>query len=257
MIRVAIFVLAFGATSAFAQPANRDADARGAAAEGTARFNKYEYKGSIEKFTEAYELNHDPAYLFNIAQAYRLDGDCVKAAEYYGKFLEQVPHPPNEEKIRGWYSSQSECAKARAANPQDTDQKQQQQQQQPPPPPPRQEEPSGSGRLGLVIALAGTSAAALAVGGFFVWDAAYLEKQRDSKLAGCTLANPCSSAEINDYDRRGSRANTIAAVGFAVGGVALAASATLYLLSRSSDNEAPVAIVPLQGGALVARSFTW
>ena len=241
MIRIA-FALVVGVAIAHAQPADREARARALAEEGTARFQQYDYAGAVAKFKEAFELNADPSFLFNIAQAYRLAGDCPNAADYYGRFLTEVPDPPNAEKIRGWHTSQVECAKARAKR----------EQPPPPPPPPPTEEPR-SGRLGLVIAFGATSAVGFGFGTFFLWDAIYLKSQRADFIDNCSVASPCPAGVVNDYDARGSRANALAAIGMTVGGVALAATAAVYFLSRES--ETPVAMVPISGGAMIAGGF--
>jgi tetratricopeptide (TPR) repeat protein len=253
------------ATSAHADP-QADEKAKAAANAGAALFQKDDFKGAATKFEEAYSINRDPSYLFNIAQAYRHGGDCVRAADYYKRFLEAVPHPPNEEKIRVWYSSQMQCAKEKSAGtePPKPDEPKP---DEPKPDEPKPDEPikvtpaphpapSGRHRRGLAIALAGNSIAAFAVGGFFTWDAGYLSDRRAAFLDRCSAVNRCSSAVVNDYDRRGSRARTLAIVGFAVGGVALAASATLYLMSGSTESP-PVAITPIEGGAIVTRGFAW
>src|ERR1041385_4262365 len=142
---VAVFALL--ATSASADPA-QDAKAKVAADAGAALFEKDDFAGAVAKFQEAYDANHDPSYLFNIAQAYRHASDCVRAADYYGRFLSEVPHPPNEDKIRGWYASEMQCAKQRAATqPVDNPSKQEPPKHEPPkqePPkhePPKQEPP--------------------------------------------------------------------------------------------------------------------
>jgi hypothetical protein len=46
-------------------------------------------------------------------------------------------------------------------------------------------------------------------------------------------------------------------VGFAAGGAALAASATVYLLGRRAGEAPGVAIAPTAGGALLTRTFAW
>jgi hypothetical protein len=275
-------VLVLVATSAHAGPAE-DAKAKAAADEGTALFGKNDFAGAATKFRDAYDFNHDPSYLFNIAQAYRHAGDCVRSSDFYGRFLAEVPHPPNEDKIRVWYASESKCAKERTAAQPVEPAKQEPTKQEPPkqePPkqePPKQEpakqEPAeqiperepprvtageGSRHRGLVLALAATSVVAFGVGGFYAWDSSYLDGQRQSFLDGCPVGGACSAATVNDYDRRGSRANTLAIVGFAAGGVALAASTTIYLLSGSHASETPpVAIAPVHGGAVVTRGFSF
>jgi len=238
---------------------DKDAKAKAAADAGAALFQANDFPGAAAKFQEAYDLNHDASYLFNIAQVYRHSGDCVRAADYYGRFLGEVPHPPNEDKIRVWYASAMQCAKERASSepPKQESPKQEPPKQEPPKQAPVVKPVESSRHRGLVIGLAATSAVAFAVGGFYVWDSGYLESQRTSFLAGCSTTNHCSSAVVNDYDDRGSRANTIAIVGFAAGGVALAASAAIYVMSSRSEEAPPVAVAPLPGGALVTRGWAW
>jgi tetratricopeptide (TPR) repeat protein len=258
--RTAVIVAAL-ACVAQAGP-NEDAKVTAAADAGTALFAANDFAGAAAKFREAYDLSHDASYLFNVAQAYRHAGDCVRAADYYGRFLGEIPHPPNEDKIRVWYASEMQCAKERAASAGPA-------KPEPGKPEPAKPEPAkpaplaqpphdSSGHRGVVIGLAATSVVAFGVGGFFAWDSSYLENQRASFLNGCSSDNRCSSSIVNRYDSRGSRANTIAIVGFAAGGVALAAAATVFVLSGSHASEtAPVAVVPLPGGALVARGWAW
>ncbi len=112
------------------------------------------------------------------------------------------------------------------------------------------------GHRGLAIGLAATGAAAIAVGGFFLWDAGYLADQRDNALAACTLTNPCSGSVLDDYDQRGKRANILAIVGFATGGLAITASAVLFLLDMRGSSSS-VAITPTEGGAVVSSALTW
>jgi tetratricopeptide (TPR) repeat protein len=239
-----LIVIALLAGLAHADP-DRDARAHAAADEGAALFAKNDFAAAAAKFTEAYEHNHDASYLFNIAQAYRHGGDCVRAADYYGRFLSEVPNPPNVEKIRVWYASQMQCAKERTSDT--TPPK--------PVPPPAPAHPNN--HRGLVLGLAGTGIVALGVGAFFTWDASYLGDQRAAFLDRCNTENHCSSATVNDYDRRGSRANKLAIAGFAVGSIAVAASVTVFLLSRSETPTPAVAITPIENGAIVTRGFAW
>jgi len=79
---VMIVCLAVLAPRLAAQPAPAPApDPAGEAAyqEGRRLYDLREWDRAITKFKEAYELRHDAASLFNIAQAYRLKGDCVEA----------------------------------------------------------------------------------------------------------------------------------------------------------------------------------
>ena len=257
LVRLAV---AIGGISVCASIAWADAkqDARATADQGIALFEQHDFAGAAAKFEAAYALDRNPEYLFNGAQAYRHGGDCIRAADLYGRFLSAVPQPPNEDKIRVWYASQMQCAKERAV------QLPSQSAEQPPLTEPRISEelpplPSTSpgGHRGLAIALGATGVASLAVGGFFAWDAGYLSDRRAAYLAQCTTDARCASDAVNDYDRRGSRAQTLALVGLAVGGVAVAASATLFVLSRSKEPTPALSITPVDGGVLVGRSIAW
>jgi tetratricopeptide (TPR) repeat protein len=241
----AVIVISFHLV-AHAQPADRDAQARTASDEGAARFHQKDFAGAAAYFKQAYELNQDPSYLFNIAQAYRHASDCVNAAEYYRRFLAEVPNPPNEDTIRAWYASQAKCENAQAqTKPSPVS-----------PPPPASTHPrDGSDRRGLVLVLAGTSTIAFVVGGFFAWDAQYLADRRDAALASCTQPRPCSAALANDYDRRGRRAEIIATVGLAAGGVALVSSAILLVTRR--EKPPAMTVAPVAGGAIVSGGLTW
>ena len=48
--------------------------------------------GVVALFKDAYELVHDPVYLFNIAQSYRKVLDCIAATDYYAKYLAAAPN---------------------------------------------------------------------------------------------------------------------------------------------------------------------
>jgi tetratricopeptide (TPR) repeat protein len=264
MIGRCLLMIALLASTAHAQPSDPAAQARAAADDGSARFHSNDYLGAVEKFKEAYALDPDPGYLFNIAQAYRQAGDCANAADYYGRFLVEVPNPPNVATIREWHSSQVTCAAARKlAEPEPT--------VTPPPAPPltaaappiasqppqRAQQPAGARRnVGVALALAGTSAVAFAVGGYFTWKTGSLADDRDSALASCTLERPCDARVARDYDEDGHRAATLAGVAFAVGGAALIASTLVFALS-GRERAPDVAVAASAHGALLIGGFRW
>src|SRR5262249_5540598 len=50
------------------------------------------------EFEQGYMLSGLPAFLLNIAQAYRMEGETTKAAEYYKRFLQKAePDDPARE----------------------------------------------------------------------------------------------------------------------------------------------------------------
>src|SRR5690349_21094377 len=67
--------------------------ARELADKGRAYHDAGDYMKAVAAFKEAYVLAPSPALLFNIAQAYRLAGDCDDAAWMYRRYLDTNPGP--------------------------------------------------------------------------------------------------------------------------------------------------------------------
>jgi tetratricopeptide (TPR) repeat protein len=101
-ISCVIFVAALAsATTAFAQ--DKDADRKAAAKEhyqrGTSYYDLGRYQDAIKEFEAAYHLKNDPAFLYNLAQSYRLAGDAENALRLYRTYLRYVPKPANRAEI--------------------------------------------------------------------------------------------------------------------------------------------------------------
>jgi tetratricopeptide (TPR) repeat protein len=54
-----------------------------------AEFSAKNYVGAVELFQQAYELDPQPNYLFNIGRVYEEAGEFEKAVEHYAKFVKQ------------------------------------------------------------------------------------------------------------------------------------------------------------------------
>jgi tetratricopeptide (TPR) repeat protein len=65
--------------------------ARALAERGRASHDAGDYAAAIAAFTQAYVMAPSPALLFNLAQAYRLQGDCEDAALMYRRYLATNP----------------------------------------------------------------------------------------------------------------------------------------------------------------------
>jgi outer membrane protein assembly factor BamD (BamD/ComL family) len=109
-------VLACAAT-ATAQPSSKQrADATAAYQEGQRRYLDEDYVGAAAQFEAAYKLDPDPAYEFNIAQAYRLANDCTKSLVWYRKFLADAPKAPNIDAVKKYIADEeAACAKTAPA----------------------------------------------------------------------------------------------------------------------------------------------
>jgi tetratricopeptide (TPR) repeat protein len=78
--------------------------------DGSTHYDLAEYDQAVVEFKEAYRLSNDPAYLFNIAQAYRLAKNCPEAVRFYERFLAVAPDAPNRDKIQAKIAEMKSCA---------------------------------------------------------------------------------------------------------------------------------------------------
>lgn len=93
----------FGAPSAFAQEDPDSERARECYERGQRYYDIGNYDRALEEFKQGYLLSGIPAFLLNMAQAYRMKGDDPSALDYYKRFLAKAdsndPQRPNVEKI--------------------------------------------------------------------------------------------------------------------------------------------------------------
>jgi tetratricopeptide (TPR) repeat protein len=78
---------------------------------GSTHYELSEYEPAIKDFKDAYRLSEDPAYLFNIAQSYRLMRNCGEAMRYYERYLAAAGDIPNKEKVQARVEEMRGCAK--------------------------------------------------------------------------------------------------------------------------------------------------
>src|SRR5262245_1500189 len=78
---------AVGPAHAQAKESRDDKDAKATAKEhylrGTSFYDLGKYREAIAEFEAAYQLKNDPAFLYNLAQSYRLAGDPEQALHFY------------------------------------------------------------------------------------------------------------------------------------------------------------------------------
>lgn len=85
------------------------AKARALADKGRAAHDAGDYNGAIVAFTQAYAMAPSPALLFNLAQAYRLQGNCDDAALMYRRFLDTNPSPEARSIAEGHLANVERC----------------------------------------------------------------------------------------------------------------------------------------------------
>lgn len=85
------------------------AKARTLADRGRAFHDAGEYAKAIAAFTQAYVMAPSPALLFNLAQAYRLQGNCDDAALMYRRYLASNPSPDERSLAETHLASVERC----------------------------------------------------------------------------------------------------------------------------------------------------
>lgn len=250
------FALAAALLAALASPARADdelrpdkipAKARQLAERGRAFHDAGDYGSAIAAFQEAYVLAPSPGLLFNLAQAYRLAGNCADAAWMYHRFLDTNPRTDQRALAEAHLQTVEQCSHAAVA-PEVT-----QIATVAPAPPPHVTElaiadasaGSRERRIGIAFAIGG--GAALAAAGLFALDA-----HEAASTVSATYKNGGKWSDVAGTNARGERDATLAKV-FGIGGALVVASgATMYLLGRHAEH---VVVTPTSRGAGIG--VTW
>lgn len=267
MMRAAIVALALVASSAAARAETADEappEARRLVARAQVHYDLGEYDRAIAAYREAYRLHPSPGLLYNLGQAYRLAGDCVAATTMYRNYLRLAPHSPYRRLVKQHLSALAECHRRRSGG-----------------------EVAGGGLI--AASTHGGRIASLGVGPFpyRMSDDDAAPSPRDPKkqasyvLAGASLVFAGMAAyyaieadeaadevaalyddgepwrRIAEADARGQRAERYGFAFAIASGVALASSATLYVLGRREDEErrAALMVAPQPKGASVSVSW--
>jgi tetratricopeptide (TPR) repeat protein len=232
--------------SAHAQPAADPGQA--AYEEGKRLYDKHQWESAIAQFKESYRLRRDAASLFNIAQAYRLTGDCFHAVEFYRQYKQDFPDAANIAKVDKFIAELETCAKEHEPHEQPTTPQPntqpiapQQQSVQPLPPPPPVD--TGHSKRLAGLAIAGTGVVAVATGFYF------------GHLASADADQVHNGTGVWDpgVESAGKRDDLIAKVLWGVGGAAIVGGTVMYVLGRGGEEAPRVGVVPTRGGA----SLVW
>ncbi len=89
-------MLARGVAAQPASPDPKPAPGAELYAQGKRHFDIADYPAAIASWKQAYLLSSEPLLLFNIAQAYRLAGDCAQANLFYQNYRRIEPKPSNQ-----------------------------------------------------------------------------------------------------------------------------------------------------------------
>jgi tetratricopeptide (TPR) repeat protein len=274
ILGLCLVLASLGARPAFA---DGNAKAKQLYDEGFRHFNVAEYPQAIESWKQAYLISKKPLLLFNIAQAYRLSGDCKQAMTFYDNYQNSETSIKNQDEldqaIAACKAADAKPADAKPVEPKPVEPKPiettpaittpptppitethpiapppvQQTPVQPAPPPAEPTASSNSRRqIGLIVGIAGV----VAEGGAVLFALQGKAKASDAENVAMW------DQHAMDLQSAGQRDNKLA-WGFGIaGGAAIAAGVVLYVTGGASA-EHGVAIVPTRGGAQVgwAHSF--
>jgi tetratricopeptide (TPR) repeat protein len=270
-----ILGLCIAVTALAARPALADGTAKAKQLydEGFRHFNVAEYPQAIESWKQAYLISKKPLLLFNIAQAYRLSGDCKQAMTFYENYQNSetsIKNPDElDQAIAACKAADAKPVEPKPVEPTPVDTR-------PPPPaitttpPPTTDthaiapapaqpapvqptpphEPAASSndhrQLGLIIGIAGV----VAEGGAVVFALQGRSKAHDAENVAMW------DQHAMDLESAGQRDNKLA-WGFGIAGAAAIATGIVLYVTGGASAEHGVAIVPTRGGAQIgwAHSF--
>jgi len=189
---------------------------------------------AIAKWTRSYELSGEAELLFNIAQAFRRGGDCIRALATYERFVEIDPKSEQRRLADDFVRELEPKCAARTSS--------------------SDEHPST--RRGRTLRISGL---AIGGGGVVIAVTGLLFGRRASTL-GDEVSRACSQTcdwgAQKDKDARGRR---YASIGYACDGLGVAAIASGAVMYYLGVRESAVTVAPTthESGAVVTWSSAW
>lgn len=251
---VVVVASLIASTPALADPTTDKATAKKLYDEGLRRYNVAEYPEAIRAWKEAYVISKRPLLLFNIAQAYRLSGDCTQAMSFYDSYRREESNLKNQSELE---DAEALCKATLAEKPVAI---------APPTSPPTTtnpevtppvamperapEAPSGGGMrtAGIVVGVVGLALTGGAV--FFALDAG----KKADELDGYRGEWDAAHQQLEDDGKRSQMLGwTLGITGIA----AIGAGVAMIALGGSSSETTGVAIAPTRGGAQVSWSLSF
>lgn len=224
----------------------------------TRAYDIQKYQEAVEEYQKAYEIAGDPAMLYNVAQAYRLNGQLLEALHSYRRYLQRSPNARNREDVDRKIADLEQTIEARkkAAEAEAAARRARTSVTPPPvvvetPPvqvPPPSEAPTNVKRVvGIVILSAG--AAGLAVAGVSAW----LAHQKGEDLSADSMKKDAVAFDP-DIEKAGKKWDKVL-IGSAIGGGVLAVVGTILIVAAGSDSgdkpaeaHATALLTPMVGG---------
>jgi tetratricopeptide (TPR) repeat protein len=221
---------------------------------GRAFYDAGDYASAIAAFTLAYAMAPKPGLLFNLAQAYRLQGSCDDAALMYRRFLATNPSPQGRALAEAHLATVERCLHKRAphvageaapgsvAAPRNT----------------LATTGTASGGSSTARIEKGVGVGLTVAGGLALGVAAYYAVRARDAASDVTAAydRPGWWKDIAPVDARGKTAATTAQI-FGIGGaLGVAGGVVLYLIGKHTVRP-PVSVMPSVRGVEVSMSWVF
>jgi tetratricopeptide (TPR) repeat protein len=236
---------------------------------GMQLYTARDYRRAVEKFIQAYAIDHDPNLLFNIARCYEQLGDSGAAIEKYEEFV-KMPGADTQGRQRAYDSlSQLEQLVAAAEGapepPLNTGQARNEsaastvEAPPPSPEPPAAERRDGPGILPWFLLGTGVVAAGVGTTVYVLGQADHDQVREAPNFGQSGRVVDMTESEARAWVELGDEKKLYGMLGLGLGGALLVTSAVLFVVgSEPQESVAPqVAVVPSNGGAgvFVAGSF--
>lgn len=231
----------------------------------TRAYDIEKYGEAVDEYQKAYEIGGDPAMLYNIAQAYRLNKQLPDALHFYRRYLQRSPNARNREDVERKINDLEQSIEAKRKADEATAAAARLRAPPPVTPPPR---PAvlASPRLVTVPTPAAEGGNGMRVAGIVVTSvgvAALITSGVTGYLAskkGDDLTNASKNGGTFDpsVESSGKTLNTVAIATVIGGGVMAVVGTVLLVSSRKGPGEEtaarPVALAPVLGVGTVGAS---
>ena len=260
-------VVALAAGGAHAQlTADQKQEMRQHYEKATRAYDIEKYGEAVDEYQKAYEIGGDPAMLYNIAQAYRLNKQAPDALHFYRRYLQRSPNARNREDVERKIADLEQSIEAKRKA--DEAAAAAARLRAPPPvkpapqpavfaapkvvtvaPAPAPEGVNGMRVAGIVVTSVG--AAALITSGI----TGYLAGKKGDDLTNASKNGGTFNPSV---ESSGKTLNTVAIATVIGGGVMAVVGTVLIVVSGKGDGEAtaakPVALAPIIGAGTVGAS---
>jgi hypothetical protein len=240
-------------------------------ADGKVKYAAGDYRGAAELFEAAYKADPDPAYIFNVGQAYRRSAeakspgaprDCQKAMLASKKFLAQMPEAPNKPEVDGYIKETTACAGSLATEmvePVPIGKPIERPIEKPIERPLPPVEHAGTSTLQWTgLGVGGVGAVVLGIGIYYTVKGYQTGSEHDDLvnqvMDGTSTDQDRDKARIRQLEDLGPKQNTKAYAGWGIGGALVIGGALLYVLG-GKPKEQKLLVAPSKDGAMVLGSF--